>query len=240
MKNWHLFDYLNCLVFSALLIAGCSSVGNGLKVVQPGDLSKAARQDLWVKVEGAPAALGTVVAPRKSPQSYSVEVKASHKMDVVFIESCHRHWVEYNKGSSFAFQYTPNAALETGVCPLKISTLEKDGRRKQYATVLFQNPAYQLAADLRCNGNKISPVGTALCQSKAGKVQEIHFAEPVRMFNDAANADCPLPKKIEGKDFELELPKGDCTYGFSTLAAPHKRMLLVTFGYDSDEYPEAL
>jgi hypothetical protein len=228
------------LALLGLHFSACSSVGNGLKVVEPGDLDKSARQDLWIRVEGAPAALGTVVAPRKSPQSYSIEIKASHKMDVVFIESCHRHWVEYDKGSSYTFQYTPNAAMETGICPLKISTLEKDGRRKQYATVVFQNPSFALVADLRCNGFKVSPIGVSFCQSKAGKVQEIHFPEPVRMFSDSTSATCPLPKGIEGKDFELELPKGDCSYGFSTLAAPHKRMLLVTYGYDSDEYPEAL
>ncbi len=235
MKNLLLFPLL-ALLFTIAAVGCAGTVANGGKVVEAGSLNKYVRQDLYVKVDGVPAQLGTIVVPRK--ESYLITIASSHKMDAIFIETCHRHWVEYDKGQQYEFTYTFNSANEREICPLKLSTLEKDGRRKEYATVMFQHADYQLQADVRCNGKKQSPLGVALCQGKVGTLQEAHFQEPVKMFSPGEK--CPLPKISEGKDFEFDLPQGYCTYGFSTFSSPHKRLSLTTIGYDAEEYPEEI
>lgn len=208
----------------SLLLAGCSTAST----VTPGVIDKPVRHDLAIKVDGK-AAVGTMVVPAKD-SVYQIEINSNSDINAVFIETCHRHWVEYTNSKQFKFTYQFNGEIEKHVCPLKISALQVEHSKKEYATIAFQEEKYKLTANVRCNGRLDQALGIGLCQGKNEKVQEIDFAEPVKIFSK-----CPLPAITEGQKFYIPIQTGSCVYAFSTLAQPFKEMILFTLGYTEDE-----
>lgn len=211
----------------AFLLVGCASSGIP---AQTGSLNKSVRNDLFVEVDGK-AAYGTLVVPYKET-AYAVKIASTTSLDAIFIESCHRSLIKYDKTNQYSFKYTFNADVEKTTCPMKISTLEKGVQKKEYATVVFQEPRFKLEGTLHCNATTEAIKGVGICQGKAEKVQEIEFAEAVKVFSK-----CPLPTIQEGKKIALALPSGACAYAFSTIAQPFKSAMLYTLGFEEDEYP---
>lgn len=132
-----------------------------------------------------------------------------------------------DKQREIKFEYRPNELEKDGYCPIEFGGYEKDKGRHSWGFVDFQTPDATLPATLLCNGERIASKGVSICQSRAGLIQRIKFAEAVKVFPDVA---CNIGQ-TEGVVFEFELPRGQCVFRFrSTVTGREHR--LTTLGFE--------
>ncbi len=88
----------------------------------------------------------------------------------------------------------------------------------------LEDPGYQLDATLDCTGVTLNNKGVSICQSKAGLIQHISFAEEVKTAFDSK---CQMATS-DNKTFEYVMAKGQCYFVFKG-AQVHR---LTTLGYE--------
>lgn len=198
------------------------------------DPDKIYRRDMALKVNGR-AAEGVIVIPRAS--SYSFEIEARGKLDLFTLQSCSRELIIdapksdgiFGKKTKLAFTVTPDDLEVQSACPFELAGYSKDTGKHSWAMVDFETPFERLPAKLNCNGVKIASGGVSLCQSRAGLIQRIEFAEDVVFSPDK---DCEIPASKDNKVFEFPLRVGYCIYAFMTKKGEAKVHRLTTIGYE--------
>lgn len=202
--------------------------------IQPNvDPDKVYRRDMALKVNGR-SAEGVVVIPRAP--SYSFEIEARGKLDLFTLQSCSRELIIdapksdgiFGKKTKIAFTIQPDDMENGPACPFELAGYSKETGKHSWALVDFETPTEKLPAKLNCNGAKYASGGVSACQSRAGLIQRIEFAEDVLASPDK---DCEIPLTNK-RVFEFPLRAGYCVYAFVAAKDMSKVHRLTTIGYE--------
>lgn len=198
-----------------LFLFSCSNI------VQKLDINTVYKKDVVFTVNGKKiTGMGVV------PKAMNYEVVFEYpqgKIDLLSLYTCHRDKQLPNEGSKATYQFTPTD-LDLD-CPLQIEIYDKKGRHG-WGFLLFERPELQLPAKLLCNGEITIAKGMSVCQAKIGTTQRISFGYPVTVDPEKG---CPISQK--GTDFEYEIVKDLCYYGFIDSSGNlHNH---VSFGYET-------
>lgn len=211
------------------LCVACTSVQQKLdpKVHYP--------KDMALNINGHQG-VGTIVVPWA--QLYKFQVTARGKLDLGTYSTCHREWYQesawddsdwFDDEHKMKFTFMPNA-VERGYCPMQLGGYEKKKGRHSWALVDFEDGSATLPAQVHCNGNTYNSRGVTVCQSRAGLLQKIIF--PVEVLT-SPDKECPITKNKDGKEFEINLTRGECVYMFLEKDEKSNRIhRLTTYGYD--------
>jgi hypothetical protein len=215
----------------ALILGGCAASSQQLN---PAVLYK---RDMLVTVNGFQGD-GVLVAPKAD--SYTMQIDAQGKLDLFTLTTCHREQTREKAGekgwfkdkSRVALEFIPVPGIESGgfACPLELGGYEQVKGRHSWALIDFEDPGTDLPAKLKCNGSESNTRGVSICQSRQGLVQEITFSEPVLAAEKGVCA--PMKASADGKRFQFEMPKGQCTFRFLTRSGAERWHRLTTFGYE--------
>lgn len=221
-------QYTLFLILGALL-ASCTHIPQKL------DPKVLYKRDMELNVNGHQGE-GVLVVPEA--QTYDFEIEAKGKLDLFTFSTCHREQTKEKAGERgwFAnekrrrFQYIP-APLESESisCPAELGGYERKKGRHSWGFVDFENSALDLPALVSCNGNYYNAKGVSACQSYAGAIQEIEFAQEV--LAPERNT-CIILKSNDGKRFRFRLPKGRCSFRFVTMDGRERWHRLTTIGYE--------
>lgn len=219
-----LFYFLLIIAVAALFVgclAGCSLIEQRL------DPSVYYKRDIELTINGQK--YKGIAVPAKAPE-YKLEIEGGGgaEINMLTATSCHREITVEGSAKKYAWTYRPIKGLEDGMgCLLEIGAYNKQGRHS-WATIDFLTGSETLAAEIQCNGGKLSSQGVSICQAKAGLTQKIIFSERVKVSPDPGCA--PMRTKDE-KTFEYEITKGECPYYFATREGKlHRHSAL---GYES-------
>lgn len=154
---------------------------------------------------------------------YKIKIKSIGKIDMLTIQSCHRHESFENVGGgifgaskTFTYIYRPIKGIEDGRgCLLDIGVYERSKGRHGWATLDFQTKmgAENLPAHLLCDGKEWStdPNSVSICQAKNGTIQKIVFDHRVKVSPDAR---CDVMKTTDEMTYTYLMPVGECTFYF--------------------------
>lgn len=226
-----------------LLTAFCCIVGCGAlpprQWPEPGVKYK---MDMIVEVDGH-VSEGMAVIPKKN--SYWFEVESRGKLDMFTLQTCHREWSKekawnvkkkrilfwhkkVKEEKEVDFEYTPVKGLEDdGRCPIKLSAYEIGLGRHAWAYVEMGSPDFNTKATLSCNGVKNNFLGTSVCQSKIGLIQEIKFAKEMLV---EPSESCAIGVN-KSNVFQFEMKKDFCVYVFKEPNTKNYHKL-TTYGYE--------
>ena len=179
---------------------------------------------------GDRCATGVLVAPKMD--IYQFKVEAFGDLDLFTMSSCHREETTTEHKGKWIFenrkvegQYVPEPKIESGYCPLYIGGYDKKGRHS-WAFVDFETEEKPLNGRLYCNGQMALPQGVSVCQSRAGLLQAIEFAETVTVGKNR----CGVSTDGTTNRVEMVMPKGECVVVF--FGSEGRRHRLTLIGYD--------
>jgi len=183
---------------------------------------------------------GVGVLPYKD--KYELEINTNTKLDMFAITTCHREQTTNNadkgifrKNGRIKVDFTPSLE-KSRACPLYVGAFSRVGKHA-WGVVAMESPAYQLQADIKCNGEQFKSNGVAICQSRNGLIQQITFPEPVKMaapVDGPADRKAPCPKLTlskSGRVLEFKMPNRECLYGFIGRKS-YKAFQFYTIGYE--------
>lgn len=186
---------------------------------------------------------GVMILPERL--TYSFQVQAKGNLDLFTFETCHRvktierAWEGSSKRRGFfsrtnkrevIIPYIPNPGIESGylACPVRLGGYEKIKGRHSWGFVDFKSKYLTLQMKMKCAGKNTFEEGVAVCQSKAGTLQEITFPGPV--FT-SSKARCPRLRSEDMTTFRFPIPVGECIYRFRGNNLEGKSLRLTTIGY---------
>lgn len=231
--NFHLFSQFSSIfsIFTVFLISGCTSVPQKL------DGKIFYKRDMIIKVNDYKAE-GVLVVPRSS--RYKFDIKARGRLDLFTFTTCHREQTKENAGEQGWFSdksrrqltYRPvpieRAAL---ICPIQLGGFERIKGRHSWGFVTFEHPSLRLQGMVSCNGLHYNAHGVSACQTKAGLIMEIKFAEKV--LPPAPKDSCVALTSKDGMTYQFKVPKGECSFRFMAIKGEKERMhRLTTLGYE--------
>lgn len=169
-------------------------------------------------------------------EKYTFDITSPAEMDLLVITTCHREYTVQPKTKTYTYSYAP--MLEKyHFCPIYFSAYNREGRTS-FGMILAESPKYKLPAIIECNGRIWSPVGTAVCESKAGLKQRITFDVPVMTAAPVAGPSSrtePCPPLQGNQAFEFALPARECIYQFKNKET-EQGFLLYTIGHEQIIY----
>lgn len=197
-----------------LTITACTSVPQRL------DPEQFYRRDLPFCVDNLGCFEGVTVLPKRSSYTFEIEPKGGADIDLLLVTTCHREdsfektdtgwWIFKNK-KRFKYFYSPVPGIEdTGMCPLRINTYEKEKGRHSWSLIFFEDPKFEMNAAVTCNGKVMTFNGVSACQSKVGLIQRISFGRPVQWGTPPEG--CAAPKYVKTGLYELEFKRGECVH----------------------------
>lgn len=197
------------IIFAGMVLSSCSSLPP--QVLDPNVFYK---RDIVVTVNDVDYQ-GVSVLP--AADAYEMTVRPTGKMDLLLITTCHREGSFspksvgfFKKTNSFEYYYEPEPDIEgSGACPLRVDAFDRERGQHSWFFADFEGTE-TLPAIVSCNGTTEEFNGVSVCQSKAGLIQRIEFAQPVIVNPDSA---CPLPR-MDRNAFDYEISKGECVYAF--------------------------
>lgn len=147
-------------------------------------------------------------------------------IDFVTVQTCHREIIIRNKDYKRGIAFQLSSIEADGYCPILIQTFTKD---RLYSAAMLDLDGSGLNATIDCNGAITNFKGVGVCQSRIGMIQQIEFAEPVKITDPQSGCDS-LQKQSDSK-FRWRTSKGKCVYLFKGLVsgAIHR---LTTNGYE--------
>jgi len=187
------------------------------------------QKDLNITVNGH-SFKGTALP--KLSQKYKIEIESPTNLDLLTLESCHRHISIQNafhkkrvikNKKKYIYNFVPSP-LEKD-CFLEVKALSKK-EAHSWGLIVFNSDEYTIPATVYCNGDKINYQGTSICQSKKDLDQQIIFKRKV-----AVEGNCPIVRAglSNYKVYNLTIKEGFCVFIFRTEKEFHR---LYTFGYD--------
>ena len=212
------------------LATGCSSVEQKL------DPKVFYKRDMQIKVNGH-VGEGVLVVPKSN--SYKFDIESKGKLDLFTFSTCHREQTGEKMGKKgwFAdkrrrkFTYKPTAIeSESLACPVQLGGFERKRGRHSWAFIDFEHESLNLPALVSCNGSVYNSRGLTACQSRAGLIQEIKFAQPVIVAEKNA---CIILSAKDKMTFRFKMPKGRCIFRFVNKAGPEKWHRMTTIGYEA-------
>ena len=209
-----------------LFLVGCATAHQQL------DPKVEYKRDVGIEVNGRRYE-GVVTVPYAKAYSFVLEPKG--EIDLMLIRTCHRTysvekvssgWFGKNK---FAYGYTPIEGLEdVRTCPIRLDVYESSkAGRHSWAFIDFENPLYQIQAELTCDGSIRHVNGVGVCQAKKETVQRIRFSEAVR-FAPPKPDHCSRPVRVNGA-YEFLTSLGECLYHFDTKDGRLGRLTIIGF-----------
>lgn len=189
----------------------------GCSLQQKLDPSVLYKKDMKVTVNGYQGE-GVLVVPKAV--NFKIGIEARGNLDLLSYSTCHREvaqeeaweegWFESKREANLEYKPSQVEAESLGQCPLQFEGYEKKKGRHSWALIHFEDPLYKLPAHVQCNGNVQNYTGISLCQSKAGLLQRVTFAEDVYAVGEDK---CPaVPSK--GRVFDINIGSGECVYTF--------------------------
>jgi hypothetical protein len=178
------------------------------------------KHDLVLEVNGEKFK-GVGVIKRAS--QYKIKIYPNERIDRVFWHTCHQEdtvdkpdtgW--FTKSYEFYLNDVPGVQ-DVHACALDIVSMDQQSRRNGFATLEFldMRPEISLPALVKCNGMAtFYDKGVSICQSAEGLIEQIKFNEPV--VQTGAKPDCDVMKALDDKTFTFIMPKGKCTYYFTS------------------------
>jgi len=163
-----------------------------------------------------------------------ITVYPSGNADLISVSSCHREMrLEdpdkkfFDKG--YSFELDPIDGLESGrSCPIEIGVYDKKKGKNAWGYLAVKNKKYQMAANVKCNGSVKDQVGTSVCQSRSGLIQEYYFKDIVE---PVFTPQCKIASG-PGQRFTFPLPSGPCTVYFIDVLNSQNLHQANLFGYD--------
>lgn len=213
--------------FLLIALSGCSTVSQKL---EPGVFYK---RDMDLAVNGS-SGVGVVVVPNRS--IYEMDIRSKGKLDLFTLTTCHREDSREKAGEDGLFGdkkrvkliYAPVVGIETGelACPVQLGGYSVSGKHS-WGFVDFESPELTVDATVKCNGSTYKTHGVSVCQSKAGLLQEIIFADVM----DTVKGSCGKLESDDGKAYRYTMPKGQCAWMFMDKGGEIHRH--TTIGYES-------
>lgn len=223
--------FLLFLIFSACSTAPLPDYTQNLD-------QKTFKHDLLVEINGV-RFRGTGVV--KKANVYDITVYPTEKIDRIIYQTCHQEQVidqpptGWISGKfNFEIKDVPGVS-DVNSCSLQIIAMNEDKRVNMFALIEFQDerPEISLPAILKCNGEtKSYSNGVSICQSAFNLVEQISFSEPV--VQKGASPMCDVMKSKDDMVFTYFMPKGSCTYYFSSQRKLNGKRIshrLQTLGY---------
>lgn len=202
------------LLFVLVWLSACSTVPQRL------DADKFYRRDLPFCVDDLGCFEGVTVLPEREVYNFEIEPKGGANIDLLLATTCHREdsfektdrgWFIFKNKKRFEYHYRPVDGLEdTGICPLRVNTYEKELGRHSWSLMFFEHPRFKLPAKLTCNGVTSHFNGVSACQSKVGLIQQIDFGRPVEWASSPAG--CAKPEFVKSGLYRIALEKGECVH----------------------------
>lgn len=169
---------------------------------------------------------GVLAIPRAD--EYRIEIETMGDMDLLLIESCHRHIPIERRSDSYSFIYEPIKGIEDGpACPIHFASVEEGKGRVAWGFLDFGG-GDGLDVKFACNGTEGVWRGIGVCQSEAGLLQEFSFNEPVLYASRPIGCELDNPK--ENKIFRTKIPYRECVHVFEGMDSG-KKFKLTTIGY---------
>jgi hypothetical protein len=195
-------------LLAALFLSSCSTVPTPPDAPVVLDPTSFYKRELAMSVNGSSS---TGVAIVTKAQSYEIDLHSSGELDFVRVTSCAREITFTPKAKTFHVSFAPTAGLEDVLeyCPLKIMALDEKGGRHAWGFIDFDSGSSTLPAKVTCNGETRDSSGVSACQAKAGLIQRIDFAVPVRIAPDRS---CELVLSPDGKSVTYSISLGECVY----------------------------
>lgn len=199
------------------LFVSCSTVQPNF---EPDSFKKGLyRKDMKITANGFQGH-GVIVVPKQ--KKYKMDINALGKLDLFTFQSCHREITQEDAGYKGRFlgfgrnkklakiEYQPVTGLEdAGSCPVDIGGYEKVKGRHSWGALIMENDKFKLPAIVKCNGREVQSRGTSACQSHAGLIQRIEFANPIG-YNLDKNCKYSSVKLINERIFQYRIPEGQC------------------------------
>jgi hypothetical protein len=172
------------------------------------------------------------IATLKRATSHRFKFQLPKDTYMLLIDTCRREKFDLNTAvKEYEYVYLPAMWKEnTGTCPLIATAITKAGE-SYIAVADFDNlTGRDMTAMVMCNGEWINGVvGSYLCQVRAGLPVSVQFTEETV---SASQPPCAPEKDLgRGKEYDIEVSKGFCAYGFMNQKKESFR--LITRGYTS-------
>jgi len=201
-------------LFFSVIMCGCSTIPQKL------DPKKFYRRDLPFCVENLGCFEGVTVLAKRDSYKFEVEPKGGADIDLMVATTCHREdstestesgWFIFQSNNKYEYTYRPVAGKEdTGDCPLRINTYEKDKGRHAWAMIYFEHPKFKMPATVTCMGRVYNYNGVSVCQSKRFLSQRIRFPWPVQWGTPAKH--CAEPERVSSGVYDIKPDIGECVY----------------------------
>ena len=212
-----------------LLILCCSCSNLQMQL----DNTKYYPKDMEIDVDGHKAT-GAIVVPQRD--QYAIAVTAKGKLDLLWYSTCHRseykeqawHKGIFKSKYEARFSYRPNGGMEHQNCQMHITGMEKIKGRHSWGLIDFEDDTATLPALVKCNGSEYNSRGVTVCQSQAGLLQEIEFANEAQSVKPKADH-CHKLEQLSKGVYRYKLPKGNCVYIFKSGDQYHR---LTTYGWE--------
>lgn len=167
-------------------------------------------------------------------ERYTFDITAPADMDLLSITTCHREFYDQPKAKTYSYAYTP-LVEKNRFCPVYFSAYNREGRTS-FGMVLPEDPKRTQKATLQCNGKINSPVGTAVCESKAGLITILTFPAGMKTLPPVTGPSTrtePCPPMAEGirQVYEFHHPARECIYRFEN-ASNGARFVLYSIGHE--------
>lgn len=210
----------------ALLLSSCSLVSQSL------DPDTIYRRDIEVWINDQ--YFKGIGVPKKADK-YEMIIRAAGVINMMTITTCHREeqfefkdpgW--FKKGNVQRWTYVPVKGIEdVRGCMMEIGVFEKKEGRHGWAAIDFLDGFEKVPATLQCDGRtqKVGPV--SICQAKAGLVQKISFDR--RMLVAPDRDECKVFRTNDQKEYEFQMPSGECTYYFGSKEREFHRLTLIGY-----------
>lgn len=217
---------------------GCSTTSTApVQTITPGDVYK---YDIHGSVNGI-SFDGVGVIPYAS--TYNMKIISRVDVDALTITSCHRDlmfenaielgWFDDKKG--YNYQFLPDSLENQGSCLVKLGAYNKSAQgQNAWAILDFETPEATLPATNICNGVTTQTKGVSICQSKAGLVQAIQFANAVKIAASALPSKC-VPNTKDNLNWEYVIATGECVIAFKEMAPPSRIHRHDTVGYTATQ-----
>ena len=182
--------------------------------------TKTFKHDLLVDVNGV-RFRGVGVAKKAS--AYHITIYPTEKVDRLTYTTCSlQNTIDQPKTGWFSGKVEFDLNDIPGIsdvhsCSLQILAMNEDNRVNMFALIEFQDtrPEISLPATVKCNGDtKYYPDGVSICQTAAGLIEQITFAESV--IQKGSSPQCDVMKTNDDKTFTYYIAPSNCTYYFSS------------------------
>lgn len=172
-------------------------------------------------------------------KTYEMRIISRVDVDAFTITSCHRDlkfenvielgWFEDKKG--YGFQFVPDQLENHGSCIVRFGAYNKSAQgQNSWGLLDFETPDATLPATNICNGAVNQSKGVSICQSKAGLMQAIAFATPVRIAANRLTQNC-IPTTKDNLNWDYIISSGECVIDFKEIDPPGRIHRHDTVGY---------